>query len=110
MYDRQIAQFLNFNPIQYAREHGCHRSCDGWRQYLAPSIRQGFAQVKQSTMYGWAPVKHRENRTTIRGRCRATTAGRGMWGALNDVPNSLEGISILSTPISADPANKVMIL
>ena len=75
MYDRQIAQFLDVNPIQYSREHGCHRIRDGWRQYLAPSIRQGFAQIKQSTTFVWAFVKYRKkNRTTTRGRWRALAA------------------------------------
>ena len=108
MYDRQVAQFLNLIPIQYTRGYGSHRSCDGWRQYFAPSIRQGFAQIKQSTTYGWVPVKHRKkNRTTNRGRCRANASGRGMRGALNDAPNSLDGISILSTPIISGPMNEL---
>ena len=30
------------------------QTIDAWRRYLAPSIRQGYGQVKKSTTYGWA--------------------------------------------------------
>ncbi|KAM0800294.1 hypothetical protein BDR22DRAFT_821779 [Usnea florida] len=47
---------------------------DGWRQYLGPSIRQGFAQVRQSTTCGWAPVTSRKKRRTITTRSRRRRA------------------------------------
>lgn len=31
------------------------KTADEWRQYLSPSIRQGFSQIKRTTTYGWAP-------------------------------------------------------
>ena len=65
---RRLCRDVNMDAIETG---------DGWRQYLAPSIRQGFAQIKQSTTYGWAPVKSckkRRTTTTRRRRRRAPTA------------------------------------
>ena len=32
------------------------QTVEAWQQYLAPSIRLGYGQVKRSTNYGWAPA------------------------------------------------------
>lgn len=41
------------------------QTADEWGQYLAPSIRQGFSQIKKSTTYGWPRVANRKKRRNV---------------------------------------------
>ncbi|KAL9138110.1 MAG: hypothetical protein Q9175_000678 [Cornicularia normoerica] len=48
---RRICPDVNMDTIQTA---------DQWRQYLSPSIREGFSQIRKSTTYGWPPIVNRK--------------------------------------------------
>lgn len=48
---RRICPDANMNTIQTA---------DQWRQYLSPSIRKGFSQIRKSATFGWLPIANRK--------------------------------------------------
>lgn len=57
---RRICPDASMSPI---------KTDDEWKQYLAPSIRQGYWQIRRSTTYGWPPtVNRKKSRNTGRTR------------------------------------------